>query len=78
MSLFKELAELEEQGIDLVEVLGQDRHLRSPDDLRAIIRSLDRTGEDLHVELLHFLTHRRFSPAQAGAIGGRSSATGAR
>jgi GGDEF domain-containing protein len=70
MSLFKELRELEEQGIDLIEVLGQDRHLRSPDDLQAILRLLDRPGEDLYTELLYLLTHRRFSPAQAAAIWG--------
>ena len=68
MSLFKELRELEEQGIDLIEVLGQDAHIRSPDDLRAIIRSLERAGDELHSELLHFLTYRWFPPAQATAL----------
>jgi len=68
MSLFHSLRELEEQGIDLIDVLGQDCHLRSPDDLRSIIRSLDRAGDELHAELLHFLTHRKFPPAQAGAL----------
>ena len=70
MSLFRELRDLEEQGIDLIEILGQDRHLRSPDDLRKIIRDLPRAGEDLYSELLHFLTHRRFTPAQAEALWG--------
>jgi diguanylate cyclase (GGDEF)-like protein len=67
LSLFEQLRDLEERGIDLIEVLGQDRHLRSPADLQAIIRSLDRGGEDLHAELLHFLTHRRF-PAEEGPV----------
>jgi diguanylate cyclase (GGDEF)-like protein len=70
MSLFKELCELEEQGIDLIEVLGQDRHLRSPEDLRSILKALARAGDDLHAELLYFLTHRRFTPPQAQAIWG--------
>jgi diguanylate cyclase (GGDEF)-like protein len=70
MSLFKELLELEEQGIDLIEVLGQDRHLRSPADLTKIIQELARSGEELYSELLYFLTHRRFSPAQSEALWG--------
>jgi diguanylate cyclase (GGDEF)-like protein len=68
MSLFRSLRQLEEQGIDLIEVLGQDAHIRSPDDLRAIIRSLERAGDELHSELLHFLTYRWFPPAQATAL----------
>jgi len=70
MSLFKELRELEEQGIDLIEVLGQDRHLRSPADLTRIIQELARSGGELYSELLYFLTHRRFSPAQSEALWG--------
>jgi diguanylate cyclase (GGDEF)-like protein len=68
MSLFQSLRELEERGIDLIEVLGQDAHLKSPDDLKAIVRALEGAGESLHAELLHFLTHRRFSPAEAAAL----------
>jgi diguanylate cyclase (GGDEF)-like protein len=68
MSLFQSLRELEERGIDLIEVLGQDAHLKSPDDLQAIVRALEGTGESLHAELLRFLTHRRFSPAEAAAL----------
>jgi len=70
MSLFKELCELEEQGIDLIEVLGQDQHLRSPEELQTILRILDRSDENLHTELLYFLTQRRFPPAQATALWG--------
>jgi diguanylate cyclase (GGDEF)-like protein len=68
MSLFQSLRDLEEQGIDLIEVLGGDAHLRSPDDLKAILLSLERSGDDLHAELLHFLTYRRFPPAEAASL----------
>jgi diguanylate cyclase (GGDEF)-like protein len=68
MSLFKELQELEDQGIDLIEILGQDRHLESPEALQLIISRLSRNGESLHAELLHYLTHRRFSAEQAEAL----------
>ncbi len=68
MSLFEELRQLEDQGIDLIEILGQDAFLNSPADLQAILAKLWKSGENLYVELLYFLTHRRFSPAQAEAI----------
>ncbi len=68
MSLSRELRELEQQGIDLVDILGQDRHLRSPEDLQAILRNLGRSEEDLHGELLRFLTHRAFPSDQAAGI----------
>ncbi len=68
MSLFESLRKLEESGIDLVEVLGQDEHLRSPADLAVVVDQLRETGDDLYVELLHFVTYRRFSPAQAKSI----------
>ena len=68
MSLFKEFRDLEEQGIDLVEILGQDRHFRSPEELQSILRALGRVGDDLQAELLHYLTHRRFQPPEAAAL----------
>ncbi len=68
MTLSRELRELEDQGIDLVDILGQDRHLSSPEDLRAIIRNLGHAEEDLHAELLRFLTHRSFPSDQAAGI----------
>ena len=68
MSCFDELRELEDQGIDLVEVLGQDRHLASPDELQELIGRLGRCGENLHSELLYVLTHRRFPADDAKAL----------
>jgi diguanylate cyclase (GGDEF)-like protein len=68
MSYFKELQDLEDQGIDLIEVLGQDKHLDSPETLQKIIAQLARSGDNLHSELLYYLTHRRFSPEQAESI----------
>jgi len=68
MSYFKELQELEDQGVDLVEVLGQDRYLESPEALQKIIEQLARTGDNLYTELLYYLTYRRFPPEQAESI----------
>jgi diguanylate cyclase (GGDEF)-like protein len=68
MSYFKELKDLEDEGIDLIELLGQDRPLESPEDLQKIAARLGRGGDDLHGELLYYLTHRRFPPAQSVAI----------
>ncbi|MCZ6793561.1 MAG: diguanylate cyclase [Planctomycetota bacterium] len=65
MSFFAELRELEEQGIDLIEILGQDRHLHSPADLQEIINRLSRSGESLYGELLYYLTYRRFPIEEA-------------
>lgn len=68
MSCYEELRELEEQGIDLVELLGQDRHLDSPEDLQELVSRLSHCFEDLHCELLYFLTCRRFPADQAKSI----------
>jgi GGDEF domain-containing protein len=68
MSYFKELQELEDQGIDLIEVLGQDRHLESPDALQKVIQQLARSGDSLYSELLYYLTYRRFSAEQAESV----------
>jgi len=68
MSYFKELQDLEDQGIDLIEVLGQDKHLDSPETLQKIIAQLARSGDNLYSELLYYLTHRRFSPEQAESL----------
>ena len=68
MSCFDELRELEDQGIDLVEVLGQDRHLASPDELQELIARLGRCGENLHGELLYLMTYRRFPADDAKRI----------
>jgi diguanylate cyclase (GGDEF)-like protein len=66
MSLYDRLRQLEEQGIDLVDILGQDSHLGSPGDLARVLRELGAQGvENLYVELLYFLTHRRFPATQA-------------
>ena len=70
MSLFRELKELEDEGIDLIEVLGQDSHLESPEALQEIVRRLARDGAHLHQELLYYLTYRRFSPSDAAQIWG--------
>lgn len=68
MSYFKALQELEEQGIDLVEVLGQDKYLESPETLQKIISQLSASGDSLYSELLYYLTYRRFSAQQAESI----------
>jgi diguanylate cyclase (GGDEF)-like protein len=68
MSYFRQLQDLEDQGIDLIEVLGQDRYLESPEALQKIIEQLARSGESLYTELLHYLTYRRFPPEQAETI----------
>lgn len=68
MSYFKELQELEDQGIDLVEILGQDRYLESPEALAKIIQELARSGGSLYTELLYYLTRRRFPPEQAESL----------
>ncbi|MEE3199810.1 MAG: GGDEF domain-containing protein [Planctomycetota bacterium] len=71
MSLSKELRELEAQGIDLVEILGKDRHLDSPQALQRIISELSCSDDDLYVELLYQLTYRRFSREEAERIWGQ-------
>ena len=70
MSLSKELRELEAQGIDLVEILGKDRHLDSPQALQRIIAQLSCSDDDLYVELLFQLTYRRFPREEAERIWG--------
>jgi diguanylate cyclase (GGDEF)-like protein len=70
MSLFERMRKLEEQGIDLIEILGQDECLRSPGDLKAIIEQFSNNGDNLYIELLYFLTHRRFSQAESRALWG--------
>ena len=60
MSLSKELKELEAQGIDLLEILGKDQHLDSPESLQKIISTLSCSDDNLYVELLYQLTWRRF------------------
>ncbi|MEM7235586.1 MAG: GGDEF domain-containing protein [Planctomycetota bacterium] len=65
MSFFAELKQLEDQGIDLLEILGHDRHLDTPSDLQSIIRTLSRSTENLYGELLYYLTYRRFSAEEA-------------
>lgn len=68
MSFFGELRQLEEDGIDLIEILGQDQHLQSPTQLQEIVSRLARTGESLYSELLYYLTYRRFPAEQAEAL----------
>jgi diguanylate cyclase (GGDEF)-like protein len=68
MSYQKELKELEDQGIDLVEILGQDRHLQSPEALQKIVHGLAKSGENIYSELLYYLTYRRFQPEQAESL----------
>ena len=68
MSLAKELKELEAQGIDLLEILGKDRHLDSPDALQKIISALSCSDDNLYVELLFQLTWRRFPLDEAVRI----------
>jgi diguanylate cyclase (GGDEF)-like protein len=65
MSYFKEFQDLEEQGIDLIEILGQDGPLESPEALGRILAQLNRPGENLYAELLYYLTYRRLSPEHA-------------
>jgi diguanylate cyclase (GGDEF)-like protein len=65
MSFFSELRQLEERGIDLIEVLGQDRHLDGPGDLQQVISLLSRSTENLYCEILFYMTYRRFSPEEA-------------
>lgn len=68
MSYFKEFQELEDQGIDLIEILGQDEPIESPEALTRIVSQLHRPGENLYSELLHYLTQRRFTPEQAESL----------
>jgi diguanylate cyclase (GGDEF)-like protein len=68
MSVSEELRRLEEQGIDLIEVLGQDRHLDSPGELREILTRLGRSPGNLYAELLYHLTYRRFPSEQAESL----------
>ena len=68
MSYFRQLQELEDQGIDLIEVLGQDKHIESPEALQTIIAQLSQTGDNLYSELLYYLTYRRFNSEQAETI----------
>jgi diguanylate cyclase (GGDEF)-like protein len=68
MSFFHELYALEGQGIDLIEILGQDDVIDSPAELAEIIARLRRPGEDLYSELLYYLTYRRFSPEEASRL----------
>lgn len=68
MSYFREFRELEDKGIDLIEILGQDEPIRSPDSLNEILARLTRPGENLYSELLYYMTHRRFSPEEATSL----------
>ena len=68
MSFFAQLRQLEDQGIDLVEILGQDRHLDSPGQLQEILALLSRNAESLYAELLYYLTYRRFAAEEAEQI----------
>src|SRR5213593_1341194 len=68
MSYFKELQDLEDKGIDVVDLMGEDKHLDSPETLQKIIAQLARSGDNLYSELLYYLTHRRFSPDQAESL----------
>ncbi len=70
MSLSKELKELEAQGIDLLEILGKDQHLESPESLQKIISTLSCSDDNLYVELLYQLTWRRFPLDEAVRIWG--------
>ena len=65
MGTYEEILQLENDGIDLVEILGQDRPLESPTVLTEILGRLQRSGDDLHSELLHALTLRRFPAEEA-------------
>ncbi len=65
MTLFDELRHLEQQGIDLIEIVGQDRHLESPAQLQELVRRLGSSGGDLCAELLFLLTYRRFPTEEA-------------
>lgn len=68
MSFFEEFRQLEERGIDLIEILGQDRHLESPGALQEIIALLSRSAESLYSELLYYLSYRRFPADEAEKI----------
>jgi diguanylate cyclase (GGDEF)-like protein len=68
MSLFQELRDLESDGVDLIDVLGQDSHLASPDALLEIVQRLRHSDDSLHVELLYHLTYRRFPTEEAEKI----------
>ncbi len=68
MSLFRELRELEEDGVDLIDLLGQDRFLESPEALQQIIQRLRDVNDNLYVELLFHLTYRRFPESEADAL----------
>ena len=65
MSGFEELRGLEERGIDIVELLGRDRHLDSPEELTELIQRLGHCGGELYAEMFHFLTLRRYSNERA-------------
>jgi len=68
MGFYDEIERLEEEGIELVEVLGGGRSLRSPADLERILERLGGSSGDLHCELLRHLTGRRFAPEKASAL----------
>ena len=68
MSLFQELRDLEGEGVDLIDVLGHDSPLESPDALVEIVRRLRHGDDSLHVELLYHLTYRRFPVEEAEEI----------
>jgi len=68
MSLSDELRDLEREGIDLIDVLGHDRHLDSPEALRDVVLRLGKRDESLHAELLFHLTQRRFPWTEAEEI----------
>ena len=65
MSCYDELRKLEDEGVDLIDVLGQDRHLSSPEELQALVQRLSHCTEHLYGELLYLLTLRRYSADQA-------------
>ncbi|MBN1419104.1 MAG: GGDEF domain-containing protein [Planctomycetes bacterium] len=68
MSLYKELQELENEGIDLVAILGRDRPC-DPEDLVRILRRIPRGTEGtLYSELFFFLTYRRFPEERARSL----------
>ncbi len=67
MSNYESFRQLEELGVDLVELLAGDRVIGSKEFLEVVNR-VERAGDDLYSDLLHLLTHRRFPPATAARL----------
>lgn len=67
MSNYESFRDLEDRGVDLIELLAGDQSFGS-DAFLEVVNRVQRAGDDLYSDLLFLLTHRRFPPATAVSL----------